>query len=552
MLLVPRSLLCSLSVSRLGALVCAGAVASACGSKKNLAEREAMAQSGSADPTATAIDNGYPEPEPKHVTLQQCQIAQAGIEFFPLPIWDFETVTTDQATGETRWVASNMYFYDDRTTWFRVPGPQPGDADSSSWQPSSDEDTTNLCGRSNNHVLHVYGGPFVEWGGGLGRSLKCLNKADTVGRPKIGGTADNQRGMVIERGCDADDGLGACAQGQGDPLMLEACPERDRLVRDEEVDPSDIEEEFLLGMTLDLSAWEGISFWGRRGRNSQAGIRVALGDKYTSDDLSFLQYHINPDTPRYCERNRECGCRNHKQCTRIVTSETVGGPAEGGSYYCVDIADFEAKSRRCTPEKCADDDDDERRAAGCECVELDADCVRVVLPDIHSQIDDGTSTADEDSRHYCYRPEMLFGNYPAQNYRCGPTLCSENYPAFSSFDAQFQVRLQREDGNWIETGKPCTPFAFRGSITEEYCFEPGVDPDPYEALDICGDHWMKGVRLSTEWKFYKVPFTDLLQQGWAKESFWLDLTSAFVVRFTWDRGWIDYYLDDVRFYRHKK
>jgi len=43
----------------------------------------------------------------------------------------------------------------------------------------------------------------------------------------------------------------------------------------------------------------------------------------------------------------------------------------------------------------------------------------------------------------------------------------------------------------------------------------------------------------------------LLQQGWAKRSNKLDTTAISVVRFTWDGGWVDFWIDDVRFYRHK-
>ena len=62
----------------------------------------------------------------------------------------------------------------------------------------------------------------------------------------------------------------------------------------------------------DVSAWEGISFWARRGPDSQAGFRVLVGDKYTDDDIAYLMYRIDPMLPRYCERVRECGCLNHR------------------------------------------------------------------------------------------------------------------------------------------------------------------------------------------------------------------------------------------------
>ncbi len=41
----------------------------------------------------------------------------------------------------------------------------------------------------------------------------------------------------------------------------------------------------------------------------------------------------------------------------------------------------------------------------------------------------------------------------------------------------------------------------------------------------------------------------MFQQGWAKQAPNFDLTSISVVRFTWDVGYIDYYIDDVKFYR---
>jgi hypothetical protein len=41
----------------------------------------------------------------------------------------------------------------------------------------------------------------------------------------------------------------------------------------------------------------------------------------------------------------------------------------------------------------------------------------------------------------------------------------------------------------------------------------------------------------------------MYQQGWAKAAYF-DLQIS-VVRLTWDTGNIDYWIDDLRFYRHK-
>ena len=75
----------------------------------------------------------------------------------------------------------------------------------------------------------------------------------------------------------------------------------------------------------DVSAWEGISFWARRGPDSQAGFRVLVGDKYTDDDIAYLTYRIDPMLPRYCERVRECGCLNHRTCTAIHLNKDSAG-----------------------------------------------------------------------------------------------------------------------------------------------------------------------------------------------------------------------------------
>jgi hypothetical protein len=44
----------------------------------------------------------------------------------------------------------------------------------------------------------------------------------------------------------------------------------------------------------------------------------------------------------------------------------------------------------------------------------------------------------------------------------------------------------------------------------------------------------------------------MLQQGWAKRWQFFDTSSVSVVRLTWDAGWIDYWIDNLRFYRVRR
>jgi hypothetical protein len=44
----------------------------------------------------------------------------------------------------------------------------------------------------------------------------------------------------------------------------------------------------------------------------------------------------------------------------------------------------------------------------------------------------------------------------------------------------------------------------------------------------------------------------MLQQGWAKRWQFFDTSSVSTVRLTWDAGWIDYWIDNLRFYRVRR
>ncbi len=420
----------------------------------------------------TCLDNSDPEPV-------DCEAAEEGVEFYPTPIWDFEGF------------ASNLYSYTDGAVDFMRA--VTGRNEDGSVQYNENQGTRLLgfqpevrrlqrCkGEEDaNDVLHLQGGPFLNWGGGIGRHLKCMNS--NQGNMYAAGEITIGDQEVLNKGCDGADSPRACESDE-DSLAYTACPKRDR--NGKEGVPEG--EEFMWGMTLDLTRWDGISFWARRSNDSQPGIRVALGDKYTDDDLSYLQYHINPDDKRFCERNQECGCTGNTTCT-------------------------------------------------------DGACYDPRYDEVEPLEDEWLSAVSlYDGEEFSYIDEENRSGYP----QCGQYLCQRGFRAFRTLDGT----NPREDVAFKGTG--CHPFTFRGGITENYCYDPENGPTPYENSQLCGDHWLKPVRLSTEWQFYKVPFSELLQQGWAKESFHLDLTSAGLFRFIWGRGWIDYMFDDVRFYRNK-
>jgi hypothetical protein len=314
----------------------------------------------------------------------------------------------------------------------------------------------------NNHVLHESGGPFTGWGGGIGIGLAHVN-ADVCGTsdpscPPLTTTTENS--------IDAAEAINSGA--------------------------------------LDVSQWDGISFWARRGPNGQSLMRVLVGDKFTDDDISYLMYIGDPTAKRFCERKGECSC--------LFQDTTCDWYGPGVPGVAADSA----------------------------------------LPSTPSP--DGTVLST--GAYYCgppgsHPPPASSGGPGTNGNFCGRSLCDQPYPAYpnTGFDAEW-------------TGRACTPFTYRNGTEADVCYNPPgtvdatgapvpADPLPAEADEQCGDHFTFPVHLTTDWQFFTIPFAQMSQQGWAKQAPYFDLTSVSVVRFTWDAGYVDYYLDDVRFYRLK-
>jgi hypothetical protein len=288
--------------------------------------------------------------------------------------------------------------------------------------------TTNRCGPPT-QVMRIHGGPFRGWGGGVGIGFAHLH-----------------------------DSPAACP----DPGCPQATPDFPQAVA-----------------TIDVSRWQGISFWARRGPNSQAAVRLGLGDRYTDDDVSYLMYRADPLKPRACERNRECGCVDQGKSCSYFEGAGAGDTRVPAGYYCWNP---------------------------------------------------GTDNPPAPARGE-------FGDMFSYA-TCSTTKCDEPYAAHpeDQSDPAFQ-------------GRGCRPYSFGNGTAAMYCFDPGADPNPFDGNQTCGDSWVSPVTLTTDWRLYLVPFTRMAQQGFGKKFPKLDLTAATMLRLMWDVGWVDYWVDDVGFYR---
>jgi hypothetical protein len=302
------------------------------------------------------------------------------------------------------------------------------------------------CGST--RALHVRGGPFREWGGGIGKRLD--NLADAAGTTCPRPPPESH-----------------------DPSVPAVCPEFDPLVADAPggtigggTGQQDFRADLYYRMMVDLREWDGIAFWARRGPDSQAGFRVVLGDKNLDDDASMLATAGGITNPR-CRRAKECDCKNHRPCT----------PDSDGILKCWD------------------------------------------------------PKLEDSPQNDPWSHEPLF---------CGASKCKDAYDAYES-----------EGVADIPFLTSCNSYVFKNDITHDQCFDPSGEPPP-ESSERCGDPWFSPVRLSTDWQFFRVPFSELRQEGYGKEFPAIDLSAVTMVRFTWQQGWVDFWLDDVRFFRRRR
>lgn len=530
------------------------------------------------DPTKCPNNNTcLPDPGSRPVGTEECAAIEGDYEFMPISIWDFEDdrgmyddwdknrqreqegLTKDkrlwEPTNTSEKFALYGYTYKDDTTnnsypfgWEPPAIPDPTYAEDAKGQRSA----APRCGIEDNHVFHIAGGPFIEWGGGLGRALRCMNNTtwdDTnpgqaainawrskyANEPDASGYLETDviycRNASVKTKPSVPFDLPYSACGMTPDKAKEGgvyadvwgiCPERDRLYKDPKTRAKVPPEELaLVGQAIDASQWDGISFWARRGPNGQSGIRVLVGDKRTDDDMSFLQYVIDPETPRYCERTIECACKSAtRPCTKVDEKEAW----LFNSWVTSGRTDVALQP--------------EPTKKGQITYKTNAYNLKPLLPgeSICWDRNDTEGTTDD--------PIQI----AARNFQfCGDSATKHQTDSGKSMNMGYDPFI-------FDT--KCQEYSFRGSITSKYAYNPEskipAQQKPAEIGQQCGDHWMRSIDLSLDWQFYTVPFKTLFQQGWSKRSYELDLTALTLIRLTWDRGYIDYYIDDVRFYRTKK
>jgi hypothetical protein len=361
-----------------------------------------------------------------------------GLEFSK--VW-FDTFEADDAFPDAVGVAAAYAAHDDDSEGaFRTPGEvnwYPGmlGRHGAPWGLPADEidDGPSCDGEENRWALHFKGGRFNRFGAGIGHPLALLEPCPM---PAGDGGPDDRLCPPRPAATDTEDAAGIPLKAKDGRPYAQA------------------------HVYWDVSGFDGLAFWARRGPEGQGSLTVVLDDKHTSDDLAR-------ENETYCRRQVPCTtfCRNRQPCSPV-------------------------------------DPDDEATLHRC----FDPDEGPIPL------------TLDE-----AFVDEV----YP----RCGQSACT------------FPVSYPDRD----HEGQACRPYTFDVHLSGEYCFAEGEEPP--DADERCGDGFARTVTLSTDWKFFKVPFHELRQQGFGKIAPRLDLTTVSNLTFVVPAGWADFYLDNITFYR---
>ena len=262
---------------------------------------------------------------------------------------------------------------------------------------------------------------------------------------------------------------------------------------------------YVLLQSVDLSAWDGITFWARRGAFAGPGFRPGILDRTTADDFNK---QLPPDKAACRSIYTQCGCQNLRPCT-------PWDPAVGPNPT---IEEVNAS-------------------------------IETLVPGLA-----GT---------FCWDPKLDKYPSPDPTLRCGDFACEFHsdtpIPAMTynpvSQDASELWHRNIGKGEGIGT-MTCSkePYVFKDSTTPSahYCYRPGIDADPAEKADRCQDGFLAGTLLDTNWRRYMIPFADLRQGSVDKRSPGIDLGMVEALVFAFPGGNLDVWIDDPGFYRKKK
>jgi hypothetical protein len=260
-------------------------------------------------PEYPSIALGLVDPGPSRIdcaTLDQVDFSKGWFDDFEAP--------ADQA--DYVGIAPGWASYDDLTidswhapgdaTWY--PGLSLGTAHffNAAWGLPAEKTPGPSCdGTPNDWVLHFKGGLFRKWGGGISHAF-----TDPVGQYRADAFSS----------CDLTKGQDFCPPALPGDITTTKFDTAGLPTAAASGDPYLQSHDF-----FDVSSYDGIAFWARRGPEGSASTLVILTDKFTSSRLAR-------ENQKFCRRYREC----HTRCLSGTPCSPNVDPNGKTVYRCFD------------------------------------------------------------------------------------------------------------------------------------------------------------------------------------------------------------------------
>ena len=423
------------------------------------------------------------------------------------------------------------------------------------------------CGSE--YALHMVGGRFASWGGGYVTRLFVT------------------RGQYSGRFCDPTATRDAGVNGIGEPPdeMLDIAtgsPIGCKFFASPVAGQAS-----LLG--ADVSDFDGVAFWARRGPSGQSSLRIALVDSATSEDLA-----LNLEREAYFEAVREgrvdsfspdeagAACRRIEGCCarcgevtfdRFVATDETDPIKPTTEKRCHVPGERLPRYEFIAPDRSRQQEEAwhgwnpilnttplaagiRPRPCGLEPPEpiegeeysscLDEQ-VRLRNADAGAAADGGAGNTKFDEA-LCRWGEHV---------SCWMDFAQQVWDGWKQeFGLCCPVRMDEEDplelnGDPRYGGKECTPYVFNSDFSSgSYCWNPGDPPLPEQNENRCGEGFESAVVVGTEWKLYTIPWAELRRFTPNKPP--IDPRGIWQIAFYFGAGYLDTYVDDVGFYRRRR
>jgi hypothetical protein len=379
------------------------------------------------------------------------------------------------------------------------------------------------CGSK--YALHMLGGPFTSWGGGY-VTRHFTVRGEYMTRCSPDGSqcfCKNGPAPMVDAGPNTENGLGLRPKFMPDGVMnadeATGCIFWASPVAGQ---PS------LLG--VDLSDFDGITFWARRGPSGQSSLRVALVDDSVSTDLALFRERqaYNEGIPldesgANCRRTVEC-C---EQCREMEYNKYVPGVDGGAAAHCEPAA----VDKRCHVEGerlpyCREIPGD----AGPQMFNYGTGCGP--FPEAGVEVDAGDPCWTGSTG-----AQTVWNDWDDDFELCCPPTMENEDPADRNGDPRYG-------------GTECKPYVFNyDQSSGSYCYHDG-EILPEKNQNRCDEGFEASVVVGQEWKLYTVPWAEL--RRFTPDKAPLNPNGIWQIAFYFGAGYLDTYLDDVGFYRRRK